>query len=102
MLSSSQAAPKPQVAGRSAYDEVLYGSDSDASAGGSGDERSAAPAAGGAAKNRKAMQRKTKREEGAFIHEGDDEVLDLLDDKMMSKISGAFGLFSRAAAWSRR
>jgi len=86
----SQDAPKPQVAGRSAYDEVLYGSDSNASAGGSDEEGAPAAAAGGA-KNRKAMQRKNKREEGAYIHEGDDEVLDLLDDRMMSKISGQFG-----------
>lgn len=96
-----QPAPKPQAAGRSAYDEVLYGSDSDAS--GSDDERSApapstAAGGGGGAKNRKAMQRKNKREEGAYIHEGDDEVLDLLDDRMMSKISGQFLVFSRSGS----
>lgn len=39
------------------------------------------------------MQRKNKREEGAYIHEGEEEVLDLLDDRMMSKISGELRSF---------
>jgi hypothetical protein len=86
---SLQAAPKPQTATRSAYDEVLYGSDSDLSA--ASDNEGAAPAAGGV-KNRKAMARKNKANEegGAYIREGEDEVFDLLDDRMMSRISGAF------------
>lgn len=90
-------APKPQVVGRSAYDEVLYGSDSDVSSAGSDDdERRGGRAEPGTTapsgvKNRKSQARKNKRvttQGGAYIHESDDEVLDLLDDKMMSKISG--------------
>lgn len=93
----AEPAPKPQVAGRSAYDEVLYGSDSEGGSD-SDDEQGPSARAGGAAapgvtrstgvKNRKSQARKQKREEGAYIHESDDEVLDLLDDRMMSKISG--------------
>ncbi|GAA6022497.1 hypothetical protein JCM10207_008533 [Rhodosporidiobolus poonsookiae] len=87
---SGDEAPRPQTAQRSAYDEVLYGSDSDVSAS-SDDERgpSAAPATGGA-KNRKSQARKAKEASGAaYIQEGEDEVLDLLDDRMMSRISAA-------------
>ena len=84
--------PKPQAAGRSAYEEVLYGG-SDSEMSGSDDEREAGQAGVKAAAaagpgNRKSQARKNKAKEGgAFIHEGDDEVLDLLDDRMMSKIS---------------
>ncbi|GAA6042495.1 hypothetical protein JCM8097_003058 [Rhodosporidiobolus ruineniae] len=90
--SDGEAAPRPQNAQRSAYDEVLYGSESDVSA--SEDEDGAAqPAQAGGARNRKAMQRKQKgkqgEEGGAYIREGEDEVLDLLDDRMMSRISAA-------------
>ncbi|GAA5863175.1 hypothetical protein JCM8547_002822 [Rhodosporidiobolus lusitaniae] len=88
---------KPQAAQRSAYDEVLYGSDSDVSAD-SGDE--AEPAAGGV-RNRKAAARKAKKqnEEGAaYIREGEDEVLDLLDDRMMSRISAARPAATNAAS----
>ncbi|KAL8279515.1 hypothetical protein RQP46_008077 [Phenoliferia psychrophenolica] len=88
-----EPAPKPQVGGRSAYDEVLYGgSDSEASAAGSDDE--AAPAAP-SAHNRKTQAKKNKASrdadggKGTFIHEADGEVLDLLDDRMMSRISAA-------------
>ncbi|BGP19456.1 hypothetical protein JCM10213_006276 [Rhodosporidiobolus nylandii] len=87
--SDGEAAPRPQAAQRSAYDEVLYGSDSDVSAA-SGDEAGAQAPTG--ARNRKAMQRKTKAKNedgGAYIQEGEDEVLDLLDDRMMSRISAA-------------
>lgn len=86
-----QTAPRPQAAQRSAYDEVLYGSDSDVSASededaGEGPVRHAPTGV----KNRKSQARKAKKEEGgAFIQEGEDEVLDLLDEKMMSRISGA-------------
>ncbi|GAA5912876.1 hypothetical protein JCM5296_003893 [Sporobolomyces johnsonii] len=84
-----EAAPRPQAAARSAYDEVLYGSDSDVSAA-SDDEGERAPTG---VKNRKSQMRKNQkereREEGAYIQEGEDEVLDLLDDRMMSRISAA-------------
>lgn len=80
-------APKVKVVGRSAYDEVLYGSDSELSGADTDGEEEEKVGKGGA-KNRKALQRKNKKEEGAFIHESEDEVLDLLDDRMMSKISG--------------
>ncbi|BGP02786.1 putative Ribosomal protein [Rhodotorula toruloides ATCC 204091] len=84
-----EIAPRPQAAQRSAYDEVLYGSDSDVSASedeeaGEGPVRHAPTGV----KNRKSQARKAKKEEGgAFIQEGEDEVLDLLDEKMMSRIS---------------
>jgi len=41
------------------------------------------------------MARKNRKEqEGAYIQEDEDEVLDLLDDRMMSRISGTlFSLF---------
>ncbi|KAM0750200.1 NUC173-domain-containing protein [Meredithblackwellia eburnea MCA 4105] len=82
-------APRPQVTGRSAYDEVLYGG-SDSEVSGSEDESSPAVPA----HNRKTQAKKNKaaREaggKGTFIHEDEDEVLDLLDDRMMSKISAA-------------
>ncbi|GAA6023468.1 hypothetical protein JCM11491_000587 [Sporobolomyces phaffii] len=82
------AAPKPQTAARSAYDEVLYGSDSDVSvADADNDPAFTAPTG---VKNRKAVARKHKKEvEGAYIQEDEDEVLDLLDDRMMSRISAA-------------
>ncbi|GAA5902774.1 hypothetical protein JCM6882_004062 [Rhodosporidiobolus microsporus] len=86
---SDEEAPRPQAAQRSAYDEVLYGSDSESAS--SEDER-AAPAAATGARNRKAMARKNKKNDeqgGAYIQEGEDEVLDLLDDRMMSRISAA-------------
>lgn len=77
----SQAAPKPQTAARSAYDDVLYGSDTDS--GSDNDERATVT------QNRKTQSKKNKAKgEGAFIHEDDEEVLDLLDDRMMSRISG--------------
>ncbi|BGP27011.1 ribosomal protein [Rhodotorula toruloides] len=84
-----ETAPRPQVAQRSAYDEVLYGSDSDVSAS-SAEEAGEGPVrhAPTGVKNRKSQARKAKKEEGgAFIQEGEDEVLDLLDEKMMSRIS---------------
>lgn len=80
-----QPAPKPQTTSRSAYDDVLYGSDSDVS-GTDDDERVSAPTK---TQNRKTQTKKNKaKEAGAFLHEDDHEVLDLLDDKMMSRISG--------------
>lgn len=85
-----QLAPKPQTAVRSAYDEVLYGSDSDIS-GSDNDERATAATGPKKAQNRKSQSKKNKpKEDGAFIHEDDEEVLDLLNDKMMSRISGEF------------
>ncbi|GAA5920785.1 hypothetical protein JCM3775_003948 [Rhodotorula graminis] len=91
--SDDEGAPRPQTAQRSAYDEVLYGSESDVSA----SEGEAEPADPGktapsGVKNRKAMARKAKKDRedgGAYIQEGEDEVLDLLDDRMMSRISAA-------------
>lgn len=89
-MADDEPAPKPQVGGRSAYEEVIYGgSDSEASAAGSDDE-GAAPAP--AAHNRKTQAKKNKARDdgkGTFIHEADGEVLDLLDDRMMSRISGS-------------
>ncbi|BGP50967.1 pre-rRNA processing protein [Rhodotorula kratochvilovae] len=91
------AAHKPQVAQRSAYDEVLYGSESDVS-GSDGEDAPAAAApeqgktAPSGVKNRKAVARKARKvreEGGAYIQEGEDEVLDLLDDRMMSRITAA-------------
>lgn len=100
LVVDEQAAPRPQVGGRSAYDEVIYGgSDSEASEAGSDDDN--APTSAPAAHNRKTQARKNKARdgEGTFIHEADGEVLDLLDDRMMSRISGAFppALFSLAS-----
>ncbi|KAI5475813.1 ribosomal rna-processing protein 12 [Pseudohyphozyma bogoriensis] len=86
-MDDGEAAPRPQAATRSAYDEVLYGSDSDISAS-DDDDRGAAASAPKTA-NRKSMMRKKKQEEGAYLHEDEDEVLDLLDDRMMSRISAA-------------
>ncbi|GAA5994053.1 hypothetical protein JCM5350_004661 [Sporobolomyces pararoseus] len=84
-----EAAPKPQAAARSAYDEVLYGSDSDVSVDEDAPQDPALTAPSGV-KNRKSMARKNKKEmEGAYIQEDEDEVLDLLDDRMMSRISAA-------------
>ena len=78
---NSQPAPKPQTAARSAYDDVLYGSDTDS--GSDNDERATVT------QNRKTQSKKNKAKgEGAFIQEDDEEVLDLLDDRMMSRISG--------------
>ncbi|GAA5831948.1 hypothetical protein JCM11251_002760 [Rhodosporidiobolus azoricus] len=87
--SDDEAAPRPQAAQRSAYDEVLYGSDSESAS--SADERDPGHTAPSGVKNRKAMARKNKKNEdgGAYIQEGEDEVLDLLDDRMMSRISAA-------------
>lgn len=100
---TSGPAPKPQTVGRSAYDEVLYGSDSEVSAGEDGSDNEGTQAgktAPSGVKNRKSQARKNNKREtgGAYIHESDDEVLDLLDDKMMSKISGEFygGIQDRA------
>lgn len=88
-----QAPPKPQTGARSAYDDVLYGSDSDVS-GSDDDERASGPST---VQNRKTQKKKDKaREEGAFIHEDDEEVLDLLDDRMMSRISGKSSFFFNA------
>ncbi|GAA5939156.1 mRNA-binding protein RRP12 [Sporobolomyces koalae] len=84
-----EAAPKPQAAARSAYDEVLYGSDSDVSVDEDAPQDPALTAPSGV-KNRKSVARKNKKEqEGAYIQEDEDEVLDLLDDRMMSRISAA-------------
>lgn len=67
---------------------MLYGSDSDISASDDDERAASAPKK---TQNRKSQQKKNKsKEDGAYIHEGDDEVLDLLDDKMMSRISGEF------------
>ncbi|KAM0786993.1 hypothetical protein ACM66B_002411 [Microbotryomycetes sp. NB124-2] len=79
-------APKPKTA-RSAYDEVLYGSDSDVS--NSGDEREQTGSKQPAVHNRKTMQRKLKQQQegNALIHEDEDEVLDLLDDRMTTQIT---------------
>ncbi|KAK4047072.1 pre-rRNA processing protein [Microbotryomycetes sp. JL201] len=84
-MDEDEDAPKPKTA-RSAYDEVLYGSDSDVSD--SGDEREKQQPT---VHNRKTLQRKLKQQQegNALIHEDEDEVLDLLDDRMMSKISAA-------------
>ncbi|KAK4047187.1 pre-rRNA processing protein [Microbotryomycetes sp. JL221] len=90
-MSDAEDAPKPQTS-KSAYDEVLYGSDSDVSD--SGDEREKPTTSSSKPEiyNRKTIQRKLKQQrEGAepLIHEDENEVLDLLDDRMMSKISAA-------------
>ncbi|SCV66891.1 BQ2448_5537 [Microbotryum intermedium] len=95
-MSDVEAAPRANP--RSAYDEVLYGSDSDESSGASdneqstiatGDSQRTAPSG---VRNRKSQLRKQKqREEGTFIHEDENEVLDLLDDRMMSNISAGKG-----------
>ncbi|KWU41894.1 putative ribosomal protein [Rhodotorula sp. JG-1b] len=79
-------APRPQAGQQSAYDQVLYGSDSDVSADSDAETAEQAPSG---VKNRKSQARKNKRDldGGAFIQEGEDEVFDLLDDRMMSRIS---------------
>ncbi|GAA5995678.1 mRNA-binding protein RRP12 [Rhodotorula paludigena] len=86
-------APKPQAAQRSAYDEVLYGSDSDVSAASDDEQEGPVRHAPTGVKNRKSQMRKAKKDEreggGAYIQEGENEVLDLLDDRMMSRISAA-------------
>ncbi|GAA5821706.1 hypothetical protein JCM10212_004200 [Sporobolomyces blumeae] len=90
-----EAAPKPQAAARSAYDEVLYGSESDVSVDSDADVPVAQQPTG--VKNRKSIARKNKKEqEGAYIQEDEDEVLDLLDDRMMSRISAARPASSKA------
>ncbi|KDE02759.1 hypothetical protein MVLG_06705 [Microbotryum lychnidis-dioicae p1A1 Lamole] len=97
--SEVEAAPRANT--RSAYDEVLYGSDSDASSGASDNEQGPSTVdptqtAPSGVKNRKSQMRKQKqRDEGTFIHEDADEVLDLLDDRMMSNISAGQGIKGR-------
>ncbi|GAA5869257.1 hypothetical protein JCM3774_004186 [Rhodotorula dairenensis] len=80
-------APRPQAGQQSAYDQVLYGSDSDVSA--DSDAETAGEPGPSGVKNRKSQARKNKKDQdgGAFIQEGEDEVFDLLDDRMMSRIS---------------
>lgn len=95
MISLNLQAPKPQAAARSAYDEVLYGTDSEGSVDEDATTQDPALTAPSGVKNRKSMARKNRKEqEGAYIQEDEDEVLDLLDDRMMSRISGTlFSLF---------
>ncbi|GAA5992112.1 hypothetical protein JCM10908_001772 [Rhodotorula pacifica] len=80
-------APRPQAGQQSAYDQVLYGSDSDVSADSDADTAEQQGPSG--VKNRKSQARKNKKDQdgAAFIQEGEDEVFDLLDDRMMSRIS---------------
>ncbi|KAK4702679.1 ribosomal RNA-processing protein 12, partial [Phenoliferia sp. Uapishka_3] len=86
-----EPAPKPQVGGRSAYDEVIYGGSDSEDSGAGSDDDGGAPAP--TAHNRKTQAKKNKARgednKGTFIHEADGEVLDLLDDRMMSRISAA-------------
>lgn len=65
---------------------MLYGSDSDS--GSEEDERATASKT----QNRKTQAKKNKAQaqESTFIQEDEDEILDLLDDRMMSRISGAY------------
>ncbi|SCZ95695.1 BZ3500_MvSof-1268-A1-R1_Chr8-1g09735 [Microbotryum saponariae] len=94
----SEVEAAPRANPRSAYDEVLYGSDSDASSAASDNEQAPSTidptqTAPSGVKNRKSQMRKQKqRDEGTFIHEDADEVLDLLDDRMMSNISAGQGI----------
>lgn len=71
---------------------MLYGSDSDVSAASDDEQEGPVRHAPTGVKNRKSQMRKAKKDEreggGAYIQEGENEVLDLLDDRMMSRISG--------------
>ena len=95
---ASQDLPKSQAGPRSAFDEVLYGSesesDSDDDEDSEDDERARGRSkhrAGGASRAGKSRGRGKDETRGdeRYLYEDEGEVLDLLDDKQMSRISAA-------------